>query len=72
MSLWTCGHRKEWSLRFAPGWALDQNDQWDRSTGKIDRNDLAAPIRAQTLRCLHSGGCASKQAAHRLLSGALP
>ena len=32
----------------------------------------SAPIRARTLPCLHSGGCASKQAALRLLSGALP
>ncbi|MBI4748259.1 MAG: hypothetical protein HY774_07195 [Acidobacteria bacterium] len=35
-------------------------------------NLVPAPIRAQTLHDLCSGGCASKQAAHRLLSGAHP
>ncbi|MBI4748149.1 MAG: hypothetical protein HY774_06645 [Acidobacteria bacterium] len=30
-----------------------------------------APIRARTIGGLHSGGCASKQASHRLLSIAL-
>ncbi|MBI4752598.1 MAG: hypothetical protein HY774_29250 [Acidobacteria bacterium] len=32
---------------------------------------VPAPIRARTILCLDSGGCASKQAAHRLFSSAL-
>ncbi|MBI4748964.1 MAG: hypothetical protein HY774_10780 [Acidobacteria bacterium] len=58
-------------IPFAPGWALEKKFG-HQALGFARLEVDPAPIRARTFLDLDSGGCASKQAAHRLLSSAHP
>ena len=71
MSLWTCGHRKERPSRFAPGWALDQNDQRMGQGQENKRSNQACSAHPGAKSGPKSGGV-PKAANHRLLSGAHP
>ncbi|HMW02467.1 MAG TPA: hypothetical protein PKE58_20180, partial [Acidobacteriota bacterium] len=76
-SRWSRGfgryHRITAPPRFAPGWALQVLSAFSLAGFRSWPTILVpAPIRARIIRDLHSGGCASKPAAHRLLSAAHP